>query len=153
MQIQAKYSLEINHCLVSEAVFSLIYRYTEITISIQLPDNLPVLGASPLEVTCCDDSVTVVVTVEFSTLSPEITVVVVSCTEVILVVSVDIDTSSVCCMLQHNTEGCHQLCTRQVSRNSISVIQILLLIKSQLQKIFKCTLLKKKKYSRLLMYK
>lgn len=114
MQIQAilvKYLFEINHCLVSEEVFSLIYRYTEITISIQLPDNLPVMGASPLEVTCCDDSVTVVVTVEFSRLSPEITVVVVSCTEAVLVVSVDVDTSSVCCMLQHNTERCHQLCT------------------------------------------
>lgn len=114
MQIQAilvKYLFESNHCLVSEEVFSLIYRYTEITISIQLPDNLPVMGASPLEVTCCDDSVTVVVTVEFSRLSPEITVVVVSCTEAVLVVSVDVDTSSVCCMLQHNTERCHQLCT------------------------------------------
>lgn len=127
MQIQAilvKYLFEINHCLVSEEVFSLIYRYTEITISIQLPDNLPVMGASPLEVTCCDDSVTVVVTVEFSRLSPEITVVVVSCTEAVLVVSVDVDTSSVCCMLQHNTERCHQLCTWQVSINLIFVIQI-----------------------------
>lgn len=152
MQIQAKYSLEINHCLVSEAVFLLIYRYTEITIGIQLPDNLPVLGASPLEVTCCADSVTVVVTVEFSTLSPEITVVVVSCTEVILVVSVDVDTSSVCCMLQHSTEHCHQLCTWHASINLISLIQIILLTKSSLLK-FSSALCFKKKYSRLLMYK